>query len=271
MAFYKTKGFKYLKNLLIGLGAAFIIIGALLKILHHPWANAVLIYAMVGEALIFAVQAFIPPDNDYYWEKLYPGLDKHGSKMEAVKSGRAVGVGTTQRLDAALSGAGVNEDLIKRLGKHLNSLGNNLSQLSDVANTTSATSEYSKQAKEAAKALSQVKVAYQNAAVVANDLATASTDTKKYHSQVQLASDNLAKLNAVYELELQDTNNHLKALNKFYSHLTSAIDNLNESVEDTNKYKHQMASLANNLTSLNTIYGNMLNAMSMGAGTTGRK
>ncbi len=264
MAFYKTRGFKYLKNLLIGLGAAFIIIGALLKILHHPWANTVLIYAMVGEALIFAVQALIPPDTDYYWEKLYPGLDNYGSKMQAV-GGRAVGVGTTQRLDAALSGAGVNEDLIKRLGKHLNSLGDNLSSLSEVANTTSATSEYSKQAKEAAKALSQVKVAYQNAATVANDLATASTDTKKYHSQVQLASDNLAKLNAVYELELQDTNNHLKALNKFYSHLTSAIDNLNDSVEDTKKYKHQMASLANNLSSLNTIYGNMLNAMSMGA------
>ena len=57
MAFYESKGFLYLKNLLIGLGAAFIIIGALGKIMHYEWGNIVLPAAMVWEATIFIVQA----------------------------------------------------------------------------------------------------------------------------------------------------------------------------------------------------------------------
>ena len=265
MAFYKSKTFKYWKNFLIGMGAAFIIIGALFKILHLEGANTILTIAMLGEAAIFALSALIPPDNEYYWEKLYPGLDNHSGKMQAINTSRPIGGGTTASLDTALAKAGVNQDLIKRLGGHLNSLGDNLQQLSQVTSATSATSEYSQKAKAAADALGKVTLAYEDAANVAKDLAVATDGTKDYHVQIKAASDNLAKLNTAYELELTDTNNHLKALNQFYGNLTSAMNNLNESVEDTKIYKEQMAGLAQNLSSLNNVYGNMLTAMSMGA------
>ncbi|MCC7222903.1 MAG: gliding motility protein GldL [Chitinophagales bacterium] len=268
MAFYESRGFLYFKNLLIGLGAAFIILGALGKIMHYEWGNTVLPMAMMFEAGIFAIQAIIPPHKEYHWEKLYPGLHDVYAKvspLQALDSG--LGKGTTQQLDEALSKANVTQDLIKRLGTHLGSLTDNLAKLGDATSLTGATSEYTKNAQAAATALSKVKTAYESAAAVASDLATASADTKKYHEQVQLVSKNLAALNAVYELELQDTNNHLKAMNKFYTNLTDAIKNLNESVEDTQKYKQQMAALAGNLSSLNNVYGNMLSAMAMGAKT----
>lgn len=272
MAFYESRGFLYFKNLFIGMGAAFIIIGALGKIMHLEWANTVLPAAMLFEACIFALQAILPPHKDYHWEKLYPGLHDVNAKVSplAVATVESHGKGTTQQLDEALSKANVTQDLIKRLGTHLSSLGDNLSKLTDVTSVTGATGEYAKQAQAAAGALSKVKTAYESAATVAADLATASADTKKYHEQVQLVSKNLAALNAVYELELQDTNNHLKAMNKFYSNLTGAIENLNESVEDTKKYKQQIAALATNLSSLNTVYGNMLSAMAMGAKPIGK-
>ena len=263
MAFYESKGFLYLKNLLIGLGAAFIIIGALGKIMHAEWGNTILPLAMMFEAGIFAIQALIPPHKEYHWEKLYPGLDNVSSKVQAISSAQLTGGGTTAQLDDALSK--VNQDLIKRLGTHLGSLGDNLAKLSDVTGTTSATSQLNANAKAAADALAKVKVAYDGAAAVANDLSNATEGTKKYSEQVKLVSKNLAALNAVYELELQDTNNHLKALNQFYSNLTGAINNLNASVKDTEEYKKQMASLATNLSSLNNVYGNMLSAMAMGA------
>ncbi len=267
-AFYETNWFKYLKNLLIGLGAAFIIIGALFKIMHWPYANEILTFAMIGEALIFAIQAIIPPHKDYYWEKMFPGLDNISAKMQPMSAAgfSTMGAGTTQQLDTALAKAGVNKDLIGRLGTHLNSLGDNLSRLSSVTSTTGATSEFSKQAKEAAQALSQVKVAYRNAANVAKDLEAASDSNKKYQQQVAAATGNLAKLNAVYELELKDANNHIKALNKFHNNMSVAMNNISDSVEDTKRYKVQMAQLSKNLSSLNNVYGNMLSAMSMGAG-----
>lgn len=266
MAIYESRPFLYAKNFLIGMGAAFIIIGALCKIMHWEIGNQILPAAMIFEACIFAIQALIPPHKEYHWEKLYPGLHDVYAKVSPLQAlDNATGKGTTASLDEALSKANVTQDLIKRLGTHLNSLGDNLARLGDATSMTGATSELTKNAQAAAGALSKVKTAYESAATVATDLATASSDTKKYHEQVQLVSKNLAALNAVYELELQDTNNHLKAMNKFYNNLTSAIENLNSSVADTERYKTQIAALANNLSSLNTVYGNMLSAMAMGA------
>ena len=72
---------------------------------------------------------------------------------------------------------------------------------------------------------------------------------------------NLSALNAVYELELQDSSAHLKSMNKFYQNLSLTMNNFNESMEDSKQFKEEVGKLAKNLSSLNAIYGNMLTAM----------
>ena len=72
---------------------------------------------------------------------------------------------------------------------------------------------------------------------------------------------NLGALNAVYEMELQDANNHLKAMNKFYGNLSMAMENLTDASKDTEQFKGELSKLTTNLTSLNRIYGSMLTAM----------
>ena len=89
----------------------------------------------------------------------------------------------------------------------------------------------------------------------------ASESTKQFHGQVQVLTKNLGSLNAIYELELQDTNNHLKAMNNFYSHLASASNIMQNSVVDAQKAQDGMALLGKNLNNLNNVYGNMLSAM----------
>ena len=89
----------------------------------------------------------------------------------------------------------------------------------------------------------------------------ASEATKSFHSQVQVLTKNLASLNTIYELELQDSNNHLKAMNGFYSNLAQASEAMQGSVADAKKAQDQIGILAKNLSSLNGIYGNMLSAM----------
>ena len=44
----------------------------------------------------------------------------------------------------------------------------------------------------------------------------------------------------------------------------NSMKNLNDSVDDTKVYKENISELAKNLASLNTVYGNMLNAMGGG-------
>ena len=77
------------------------------------------------------------------------------------------------------------------------------------------------------------------------------------------AGKNLAALNAVYELQLQDSNEHLKQTGRFYEGINELMGNLNASLDDTRKYRDEVASLATNLSKLNTVYGNMLSAMTV--------
>ena len=53
MAFHKSKGFKYLKNLIIGVGAAVVMLGALAKILSHPLGNIMITAGLCTEAFLF--------------------------------------------------------------------------------------------------------------------------------------------------------------------------------------------------------------------------
>ena len=84
MGFLHSKGFKYLKNLIIGVGAAVVLVGALYKILSWEGANTMLMIGLLTEAGLFLMLGLLGPEKDYYWEKLYPGLDNHGSEMTPI-------------------------------------------------------------------------------------------------------------------------------------------------------------------------------------------
>jgi gliding motility-associated protein GldL len=89
----------------------------------------------------------------------------------------------------------------------------------------------------------------------------ASESARGFHEQVQVLTKNLGSLNTIYELELKESNNHLKALNGFYGKMAEASQSMMNSVEDANRAKEQIGTLANNLSKLNAVYGNMLGAM----------
>ena len=106
-----------------------------------------------------------------------------------------------------------------------------------------------------------MKDAYSVAAESTQNFNAATTDTKHFHEQVQILTKNLSALNTIYELELQDTNNHLKSMNKFYGNLVQTSDIMQGTVENAKNTQEQISILANNLSRLNQVYGNMLSAM----------
>ena len=65
MNFIKSKWFKYLKNLIIGLGAAAVMLGALGKINSEPWGGTMITVGLLTEATIFMLLGVIPPEKDY--------------------------------------------------------------------------------------------------------------------------------------------------------------------------------------------------------------
>jgi gliding motility-associated protein GldL len=266
-SFFETVFFKRVKNFIIGAGASVVLLGALFKILHWEGANEALMIGMFTESFIFLFLGVLPPHKDYYWEKIYPGLDLAPDVHYKKKSGVQGAQGSvTQQLDKMLEDAKVEKELISRLGTNLQKFGENLEKMNEVTDAGAATQEYANQARHAASSLAEMRLAYAEATSAVSELAKVSEDTREYQEQVHAVSKNLGALNAIYEVELQDTSNHLKAMNQFYGNLTNAIEDLNDSVEDTKQYKNQMSQLSQNLTQLNGVYGNMLAAMSFQQG-----
>lgn len=74
----QSKSTKKLFNMAYGLGASIVIIGALFKILHWelgPLNGGVLLaIGLITEALIFAISAFEPLDDELDWSLVYPEL-----------------------------------------------------------------------------------------------------------------------------------------------------------------------------------------------------
>ena len=75
MSAFESDRFKRIKNLIIGVGASVVLVGALFKILHWEGADIMLMVGMFTEAFIFLLLGVLPPHKDYYWEKIYPDLD----------------------------------------------------------------------------------------------------------------------------------------------------------------------------------------------------
>lgn len=271
--FFETKTGKYLKNLIIGLGAAVVLVGALAKLEHWPIAGTMLTVGMLTEAFIFALLGILPPHKDYYWEKFYPGIDenphveayKKGVKFQptaiSVGGGSGSGSSSTAAMDKMLEEANMNPANIKKLSENFQRFGDTVNQIKDVSNVAAATNEYSNKAKEAATALGQMKDTFVGATSTLASFNNAASETGKFHEQVTILTKNLGSLNQIYEVELQDANNHLKAMNKFYSNLVNASEAMQNSADDANRAKDQIGLLAKNLGTLNQIYGNMLTAM----------
>lgn len=253
-----TKGnflFDRIMPMVYGIGASIVIIGAMFKIMHWDGADTMLIVGLSTEAFIFFISAFQPQPQELDWARVYPQLADDNYEVKANNTG------LTARLDDMLADANVTPEAIGNLGMGLNRLSQTAGQMADLGEATVATKEYTTKVRSAAVSLEKISGAYAETVDAIQQMASASAHANEYHLQVQNMTKNLGALNAVYEMELQDANNHLRALNKFYGSLSSAMENLTDASRETEQFKAEVTGLTKNLHALNNVYGNMLNAM----------
>ena len=265
-----SKGWKQFMAKLYGFGAAVVIVGALFKIQHWPFASLMLIVGLSTEALIFIFSAFEPIHEDPNWELVYPELalghsdDLDHDSLPAGKGGR--GTGITDQLDKMLEEAKIDGELLTRLGDGMRTLGDNAAQLKGVTSAAAATDSYVDSLQAASDKVSTLSAAYEKASVAISGMTSSQEEGASFGEQMQKVSKNLSALNNVYELQLKGSSAHLEATEKFQSQVTDMMKNLSDSVEDTRLYKENMSMLSQNLTDLNAVYGNMLKAMTITRG-----
>jgi gliding motility-associated protein GldL len=97
---------------------------------------------------------------------------------------------------------------------------------------------------------------------VASELNNIKESSKQYSGNLEKLNGNLSALNANFETQLKGTEEQFKASQKFSQDLSEMNNILASSVDELKKYKENAEQLNKHLESLNTIYGNMLGAMS---------
>jgi gliding motility-associated protein GldL len=269
--FFASKGYKNLMKYVYGYGAAIVIIGALFKIQHWPGADIMLIGGLSTEAIIFGLSAMEPLHSEPNWAVYYPYLLPEDERPEGqdvnafpkpheIGGGKGSG-GTTEMVAEMMEKAKIDQALLDRLGNAMRDLSNNAEQLKSVSSAASATDSYVSSLEEASKKMSSLSEAYERASSSIAGLTSNTADGASFGEQMQKVSTNLAALNNVYELQLQGSSAHLEATQGFQKQVADMMQNLSASVDDTKLYRENMAMLAQNLTDLNNVYGNMLKAM----------
>ena len=245
---HNKRTFLTLIDVLVSAGAAVIIFAAWAKLTHQSYADMMLTIGMWTETAIFLVYAGIE------WVK-----PKHHEEDD--EPGDVVENPSLMSMDKMMQQADITPTNLKKLGEGFQKLQTTVGNMHEIGDVVKNTGDFSNKTKEATTALGNMSTAFASSAATMSSFSNAADSAKGFHEQVQVLTKNLGSLNTIYELELKESNNHLKSLNTFYGKLAEASQTMMGTVEDAGKAKDQIAILANNLGKLNSVYGNMLSAM----------
>lgn len=157
-----------------GLGASIVILGALFKILHWEInlgfvnldGGLLLAVGLITEAIIFAISAFEPVDDDLDWSLVYPELAGAKGKEKNEEPQDAQGM-LSMKLDEMLKGAKIDSEL-------MSSLGDSIRSFEGIAKSVAPTAE-------------------------------AMNSTKKYSEEMALAAAQMESLNSLYKVQVEST------------------------------------------------------------------
>ena len=73
--FLSSERGKRVLNFLYSWGASIVILGALFKLLHIPYANQILFVAMITESIVFFISAFEHPNKRISLGRCFPRIE----------------------------------------------------------------------------------------------------------------------------------------------------------------------------------------------------
>jgi gliding motility-associated protein GldL len=204
----QSKATKKLFNMAYGLGASIVIIGALFKILHWelgPLNGGVLLaIGLITEALIFAISAFEPLEDEYDWSLVYPelsggeGMMRSNAQAEIQESEASL----SKKLDDLLKEAGVDASLMESLGSSIRNFEGAAKGIAPTVDAMQSTKKYSEEMVNAAAQMESLnslyKVQLESASRQASINEEVVQNSTALKDQMASLSTNLSSLNGVY-------------------------------------------------------------------------
>ncbi len=197
-----TKGKITLTNMIYGLGAAIVIIGALFKIQHWPYGSLILTIGMIVEAAVFTYSAFEKQGDDLDWSLVYPELaggETSTKKKDQPKDAEGL---LSKKLDELLKDAKIDAELMSSLGESIKNFEGAAKGISPTVDSIAATKKYGEELSLAAAQMESLNSLYKVQLESVNRQATineeAVENATKLKEQMQSLASNLSSLNGVY-------------------------------------------------------------------------
>jgi gliding motility-associated protein GldL len=192
-----------LTNMIYGLGAAIVIVGALFKIQHWPFGSEILTIGMIVEALVFTYSAFERQQSELDWSLVYPelagGMTSTKSKKEEPKDAEGL---LSKKLDNLLKEAKIDGELMASLGASIKNFEGAAKGISPTVDSMNAQKKYSEEMSLAAAQMESLNSLYKVQMESANRQAAineeAVENATKLKEQMQSLASNLSSLNGVY-------------------------------------------------------------------------
>ena len=205
-------------NFAYGMGAAVVIIGALFKITHIEFGvitgNLMLTIGLIVEALIFALSAFEPVDEDLDWTLVYPELANGkatGPKKVKIETPSDAQGLLSQKLDAMLKDAKIDGELMASLGSSIKNFESAAKGIAPTVDSINSTKKYSEELTLAAAQMESLnslyKIQLQSASRNAQINEEVAENNLKLKDQMKSLASNLSSLNSVYGGMLSAMNN----------------------------------------------------------------
>lgn len=282
----KLKIWKTFMSRMYGWGASVVILGALFKIMHWPYADLMLIIGMGVEVIVFFFSGFEKAHEEPDWSLVYPelaGIDV--GQPPAREMYRGGGGPTTitlsQNLDKLLEEANIGPELINNLGRGLRNLSENASRLADVSNAAVATNQYIQNIESASKSVVELGQTYKNTAEYLKhgvslsqeysnnlkDVAQSMGELSDSYKQTAISAKDNLYITEEYTKSVKNATGFANQLGEAYSRQAALLTDTVEAFEKTSSngrmYNEQLQKTAQNLSALNAAYELQLQAAGM--------
>lgn len=157
---------------------------------------------------------------------------------------------------------------LKNVSDSAGSLTSAYAQAADVLKADmNTTEEFAETVKSATNSAQHMADSYKKSAEILTKSVEAldhtSAEGDAYNEQLRRISENMAALNAIYEIQLQGTNKAVESTEKLQGSMVNLLEKLEQSTSSTSDFTDQMSTLSKRMTALNRVYGNMLTAMNV--------
>lgn len=267
--FIRSEKGKQITGCAYSLGASVVIVGALFKIQHWPGAGPMLCVGMFTEAILFGLGCFDKPHKEFDWSLAYPELEGGEANEKDNSNAKSNALAIPEVDTKALV-----EEKVQMLAKSVDTLNTTAGQIASISSAAAESQTYVQNLNKATQAASAFAASqasltnasdalvssYQN---IASSIGAASNGSQNFAAQMDGITKNISTINSVFELQVQSVNAQNEAMKGLAGAVTKIQQSLDSSAQSAEDYKQQVATLANQMKQLNSVYGGMLNAMTI--------